>query len=318
MINRLRSSSNPRITAIATATDVEFDSLIDLHVDSLAASITHTNSNASTDEAVKLRIKTILEDSSPLASRRIHSILRQEEFASWLGYPSAKCGIKIISEEAAASSFLSRPGGLSDTQWTTGLQLRWGTLPLRGAPGNGPGNCRFCNNSRETAPHVLGGCPSKFSRQYLARHDAVLDAICTQINKNDVDNRFEILKNPILPREIGQHHKPDLIIQRRDKSAIFVLDVTVRTEIDDASREAALSDKAEKYGFLNDYYQNLGFQNTEVRGLWFGARGALHIDAIRFLRTHFAIPKAFFEKVSREALRHSIGIIHEVLRNKPG
>ena len=113
-----------------------------------------------------------------------------------------------------------------------------------------------------------------------------------------------------------RHHKPDLIVQRHDKSAIFALDVTVRTEIDDVSRQSALDDKATKYAYLHEHFHNRGFLSTDVRGLLSGARGAMHSETTRFLRNNFGIPKAFFEKISREILRHSIGIIHEVFRNK--
>ena len=152
--------------------------------------------------------------------------------------------------------------------------------------------------------------------RYKSRHDAVQDILISHIKENDFLNKFIIQQNPILNVCPGKPNKPDFIVEAKDKSVLYVLDPTVRTEYNIKDMEEQRNEKYAKYSYLIEHYKQEGFKQVFVHGLWFGARGGVDVETVQFLKKEFLVTERLIERIIVEVLQHSAAMIFDVLRKK--
>jgi hypothetical protein len=131
----------------------------------------------------------------------------------------------------------------------------------------------MCGIAMETIGHVLGEC-LELKNMIIKRHDAAVDIICKHLF---LRSDSVTLKEQVFEVN-GRNVKPDLIFIDQVKATITIVDVTIRVEKDEETREMQTTEKIQKYDalryHLGDIY-NVSPNKITVCPVWIGARGTL-------------------------------------------
>ena len=229
-----------------------------------------------------------------------------------------------------AETFRDDPLGnsvITDATTKTGfimdmVKLRTQTFPVkmairptqRGNPTPYNTTCRVPECPREESlSHVLQECPSVQGLR-VKRHE-VVDQQCT---KWITDKGFLTIKEPhIVSRVDGNIYKPDRLFCHPGSDTLYVLDWTVPYETTRAAMKASEKAKEVKYGpHLDSILLKAGelfpgntFTTVVLRGIAFGARGAILPKTREFLHTKLGMTKRSISWVQHRMVQKSIGMI---------
>ena len=198
---------------------------------------------------------------------------------------------------------------------TQSFPVRMAIKPTRrGNPVQYNTDCRVngCNKP-ESISHVLQECNSLHG-QRIARHD-VVDQQCT---KWITDKGFRTAKEPSIASRVDRNvYKPDRLFCSPGGENLYVIDWTVPYEIDRDSLRNAEKRKEEKYGPLKvdilekakELFPNKTFNTVTVKGVAFGARGAILPSTRKFLHKTLGLSKNCISWVQHRVAQKSISMI---------
>ena len=142
--------------------------------------------------------------------------------------------------------------------------------------------CRHCRKYRQDAPieilaHIWGACETVKDMR-IARHDEVVKMLADECRKNE---KWEVT----VEERTAEGLKPDNIIRSKDEKKSWVIDPTIRMEVDEDNIVAHNKEKERKYSGVADEIRVEGFVDVEVHGLWIGARGVFSKVSLALLKS---------------------------------
>ena len=229
-----------------------------------------------------------------------------------------------------AETFRDDPLGnsvINDVNTKTGLvidmvKLRTQSFPVRIAVGpTQRGNqvpynttCRVPECTRdESLSHVLQECPAVHGLR-VKRHE-VVDQQCT---KWITDKGFRTLKEPhVVSRVDGNIYKPDRFFCEPGSDTLYVVDWTVpyettRDAMKSAERAKELKYSPHKASLLlkaQEAFPDKVFSTVTVKGVAFGARGAILPATREFLHKKLKMSKRCISWVQHRVAQKSIGMV---------
>ncbi|KAJ4440551.1 hypothetical protein ANN_08696 [Periplaneta americana] len=102
-----------------------------------------------------------IDSSDQINVSSLRTLLRDKEFDSWCTLPQKGKGVILYKEYTPGNKWLSKPNGLTSSEWKGATKMTANVCPVRALPGrsqNGT-HCRHCQSEKETLAHILGACP---------------------------------------------------------------------------------------------------------------------------------------------------------------
>ena len=228
-----------------------------------------------------------------------------------------------------AETFYDDPLGnsvINDVNSKTGLvidmvKLRTQSFPVRiavaptqrGNPVPYNTTCRVPGCTRdESLSHVLQECPAVHGLR-VKRHEMV-DQQC---NKWITDKGFLTLKEPhVVSRVDGNIYKPDRFYCGPGSDTLYVVDWTVPYETSRESMRRAENEKVRKYApheaslllKAQEAFPDKVFNTVTVKGVAFGARGAILPTTREFLHKKLNMSKRCISWIQHRVAQKSIGM----------
>ena len=219
-------------------------------------------------------------------------------------------GNSVLNDVTAKTGFVMDMVKLRTQSFPVRMSIR---PTQRGNPVPYNTTCRVPECTRdESLSHVLQECPAVHGLR-VKRHE-VVDQQCT---KWITDKGFRTLKEPhIVSRVDGNIYKPDRLFAGPGSDTLYVVDWTCPYETSRASMKAAEWAKVEKYGphkdsILEKAHQAFPgqiFNTVIVKGVAFGARGAILPTTREFLHKKLGMSKRCVSWVQHRVIQKSISM----------
>ena len=128
---------------------------------------------------------------------------------------------------------------------------------------NDPG-CQFCNYCTESMAHLLNGCHAEFGNFYSTRRNRIVNYLFDQLKF--IDRRCKNYNNKNIETIMPEHRevlqlcnarKPDIVRYDPVIKSIEIVEITICYDL---HFEQALNGKHEKYLYLLNVLENLGFK----------------------------------------------------------
>lgn len=263
---------------------------------------------------LKLNILTPVEDIT--STKQIRLKLRDDEFEKWTKLPSKGKGVILFSHFSPANISFHRRIGLTSSEYKDGLKMIGAVAPVRVLPGRSRDGtrCRHCSTTEnyvaETLPHVLGSCP--FGEKLRnTRHNSIRNFVAESLEAKG----YVVFQEVTGIANNGGTRRIDIIAIDRKKDIGFIIDPTVRFEIDEEQPVSVDREKKAIYEPTVDYYKAMyKLKSIEVIGLCIGARGAIPSFILQFGK-RFKLDFKFFKFLSLTSLKLSILILRNHLYN---
>ena len=208
----------------------------------------------------------------------IRGQLRSQEFQKWCQLCVHGKGVVLYAEYPPANRWLENRKGLSSSEWREALKLQGNVAPVRAIHGRSLDGtrCRHCSE-KETLAHVLGFCPfGELLRNN--RHHRIRSKIAASL----LERNFETYEEVHCIAENGSSRRVDILtIDRKNKSG-FIVDPTVRFEINAEQPAMVDREKKEIYEPTVEYFKNkYGLKEVSVIGLLVGSRGTITKEFVK-------------------------------------
>jgi hypothetical protein len=272
-LHRQWKSSDEVLLALNSLLEVDLPRIIDDTMNVLQVSKVFENHLDLTP------LKIVLEDNKRCKAKRLTESLRKQCVSRWFDTNTGiQAGSKILKKSVVVKSTMEYAPYLSQSQFKGLVQIRSGCVNLKTRPhqrlANGNNvSCRMCGIAMETIGHVLGECP-ELKNMIVKRHDAAVDIIYKHLHPR---SDSVTLKEQVFEVN-GRNLKPDLILIDQLKATITIIDVTIRVEKDEETREIQTTEKIQKYDALRHHLgliYNTPTDKITVCPVWIGARGTL-------------------------------------------
>ena len=171
--------------------------------------------------------------------------------------------------------------------------------------------CRHQNCTEfETLPHVLGSCDRgnllRNTRHHLIRTQ-IADALRT--------NGFNVHEEIHCVGDGDSNRRADIIAMLPDSKYGYIIDPTVRMEVDEQQPEMVNLEKQNIYNSCIPYLkEKYDLEEMEVIGLLVGARGTIP-QFFKDFANQFRIPKSVIDSIAISAVKGSAQILHNHLHN---
>ena len=235
-------------------------------------------------------------------------------------------GAETFRDDALGNSVLNdvnaKTGAVIDL-----IKLRTQTFPVkiaiaptqRGNPVPYSTKCRGdrCSEEKESISHVLQLCPQVHDLR-VKRHEEV-DKQCT---KWITDKGFLTEKEPhVVSRIEGSIYKPDRFFYKPGSDTLYVIDWTVPYETTRDAMRVAENRKKRKYSphkesfrlraqeIFGKTYPRLVIKDVVIKGVAFGARGAILPNTREFLHKRLHMSKRCISWIQHRTAQKSIGMI---------
>lgn len=178
------------------------------------------------------------------------------------------------------------------------------SVPGRSLDGN---HCRHCNE-KESLAHVLGYCSWGYQLRIL-RHNKMRSIIASELKSHG----WTVFEEVDCIADQGSTRRIDILAFNKSKKG-YIIDPTIRFESNNPQHASDVDiEKRSIYEPCVDYIENThNLTNIEVIGLLVGARGCLSKFFDDFCQK-FKLKKGFAKRVSIEAMKGSIKILHNHL-----
>lgn len=267
-----------------------------------------------------LRSLNISEKESVYGSsvKSIRSYLREKEFAAWCSLPVKGKGVILFKENKISNEWMINKENLSSSQFTNAIKMSTNCAAVKGIKGRSENNssCRYsaCRKT-ETLSHVLQNCPKNELLRNV-RHNHV----CELLEKSLLSKGYEVYREVHCVSEDGKNRRADLIvldkknIVSKSKQIAFILDPTVRFELNSDQPELVDKEKKSIYEPCIPYFQSkYGITNWEVHGILVGSRGVLPMLSIKVLERLKIKNRTLMMDIITTVLKDSLFILHNHL-----
>ena len=164
-------------------------------------------------------------------------------------------------------------------------------------------DCSFCLSS-ETLLHVVAGCQSCLDR-FTCRHNSVLNFLLETLSPLKECRIFADLpgfNNPSIGT--GESYRPDLLLESRNKSILYIIELTVGFE---SNLESNAHRKKTKYKHLineqKKCYNDVKFINISISARVFGKECKSYLGMLDILGFDDKHKKYFIRKITAPSIR---------------
>lgn len=245
-------------------------------------------------------------------TKELRSCLRKRAYDKWCEKSFQGIGVKHFGTLTACNRFILNKQPLSSSEWVASIKLNTNYANLNGVPGsqNSSNLCRKCGKEKETPAHVIGSCSAN-NTLIMNRHHRTKHSITDLLR----EKHFECFEEVHAIDTDGRHRFSDIVAFDRGSKA-YIIDPTIRFESNDEDQDTKVQD--EKNGiykkcipFYNEKYSEIfGHRDWSVIGLWFGSRGTVGANTVKFFND-FKLDNSKLVDIAEHILIDSIRIINQ-------
>jgi len=240
-------------------------------------------------------------------SELLRSELRQREYIEWQRLRSKGKGVELFQDCPKINRLLFEKHSITTSEWINYFKMVGNVAAVRNIPGrsSGTNRCRIesCNEI-ETLPHVLGFC-HQGELLRLQRHHKVVQLLGKTLRKK----KWTVVEEFACLSVDGSNRRVDLLVYDEVTRNGFILDPTIRFEINQNQPEEVNQEKKSIYEpCIPDIQAKCKLKNIEVIGLLLGARATIPKFFTDFCK-RFKIEKTVIEEIGIEVLRGSSRIL---------
>ena len=240
----------------------------------------------------------------------IRKVLTDREYSAWCSLPHKGKGVSLFQQCPSINKLLWRKQGLSSSEWTSSIKMVANVAAVRTIPGRSQDSrCRHCDEF-ETLSHVLGKCDHGMLLRNT-RHHMIRSILAEALRENSLTVHEEIHCTAVG----DSNRRVDIIAFDPSTKSGYIIDPTVRMEIDDQQPEKVNQEKQAIYNGCIPYLkEKYGLEHLEVIGLLVGARGTI-TQFFKDFSKMFGLRQAVMEQVAITAVKGSSQILHNHLYN---
>lgn len=240
-------------------------------------------------------------------SETLRKELRQREYIDWQRLRSKGKGVELFQDCPKINRLLYEKHSITTSEWINYFKMVGNVAAVRNTPGrsSGTNRCRIVScNEIETLPHVLGFCQQGELLRHQ-RHNKIVKILGIALRKK----KWTAIEEFCCLSSDGSTRRVDLLVYNEITRNGYILDPTVRFEIDQNQAEEVDKEKKSIYEpCIPDLQAKCKLKNIEVIGLLVGARGTIPKFFLNFCHS-FKIEKSVIEEIAIEALRGSSRIL---------
>lgn len=196
---------------------------------------------------------------------------------------------------------------ITTSEWISYFKIVGNVAAVRNTPGRSTGTNRCRLNSCdeiETLPHVLGFCHQGELLRHQ-RHNKVVQLLGKALRRK----KWTVVEEFTCLAVNGSTRRVDLLVYNEKSRNGYILDPTVRFEIDQNQAEEVNNEKKSIYEpCIPDIQAKCKLKNIEVIGLLLGARGTIPNFFMEICQ-RFKIEKSTIEEIGIEVVRGSAKIL---------
>lgn len=255
----------------------------------------------------------ITDDVNDWSSRRLRKALQTKAFETWSTHTIRGKGVTVYADLPKNNSWVSNRKGLSISEWTNAIKMSSNITAVRAIPGRSfsTTRCRYPNcNEKETLGHVLGSC-KKNELLINSRHHKIRSMLASTLK----DNKWLVFEEVHCLSTTGSTRRADIVAIDKSNKKAFVLDPTIRFEINTTQAEEVDKEKRSIYEpclpYLSKHYQ-INLKHWKVIGLLFGCRGAVTNYTWQNLKS-LGISQEVLHNITLSIIKDSLIILHHHL-----